>query len=276
MALSSLPKVLWDADPVFFRGDGGELRYYSACVLLSFLGGYALLSWQLRRGGGDVEEAGDFLSYGIPGMLIGARLGHVLFYDFEKFISHPAWALQIWQGGLASHGGVIGLALAMVLFTRRRAIPLLEGTDRLVFSALLGAVLFRIGNLFNSEIVGKPTDGSWGFAFLRRDGDPELLRHPTQIYEALFGLLVLAVLVVADRRWGAEKRARGALTGLALALYFSGRFLIEFLKEPEPPDLLWGLDMAQWLSVPAAVAGFVLLSRCLRKRAAAGWIVSPS
>ncbi len=273
--LSALPKVVWSQNPVVFPDASVQLRYYSVCVLLSFIWGYVLLSRQLRRAGVDVEEAGDFQSYGFWGLMIGARLGHVLFYDFEKLLQNPVWALQIWSGGMASHGGLIGLFLAMWLFTRRRAIPLLEGTDRLVFSVVLGSALWRIGNLYNSEIPGKPTDGSWGVYFPRLDHDAEVFRHPTQLYEALSSLALLAFLRAADRRLGGEKRPRGVLTGLALAIYFSGRILIEFWKEPEGA-MIGPFNTAQLLSIPLALAGLFVLQRSLQQRKAAGWLVSPS
>src|SRR6185295_10593732 len=130
---------------------GLELRYYSMLFVVVFLGGYALLKWQIERGGGPAEDAGDFIVYGVLGVLLGARLGHVLFYDFQHAVEDPAWILKIWTGGLASHGAVLGLITAMYLFTRRRAIPFIEGSDRFAFSAALGAALVRLGNLLNSE-----------------------------------------------------------------------------------------------------------------------------
>jgi prolipoprotein diacylglyceryl transferase len=266
-----MPKVTWDVAPTFWIGDQ-QFRYYSLCMIATFIGGYVMLSRQLRRGGADTEEAGDFLSYGIIALLAGARLGHVLFYDFDKVVADPVWALQIWKGGLASHGAAVGLAAAMWLFTKRRAIPFLEGADRLVPSAALGAVVMRVGNLFNSEIVGKPTDQTWGVAFPRYD-DTLLLRHPSQLYEAPFGLCLLVLLFAADRWWGRERRPRGALTGLFLSVYFLGRFLVEFIKEPEGA---WSgaLNTAQWLSVPGVLIGLWVLAQSLRDRKQSGWTVA--
>ncbi len=270
MALSLYPTLTWDVAPTFRIGDH-QFRYYSLCMIATFVGGYLLLSRELKRGGADVEEAGDFLSYGIIGLLVGARLGHVLFYDFERAVADPIWAFEIWKGGLASHGAALGLAVAMWLFTKRRAIPFLEGADRLVPSAALGAVFMRIGNLFNSEIVGKATDQTWGVSFPRRDYEM-LLRHPTQLYEVLLGLGVLSLLLAADRSWGGEQRPRGALTGVFLSVYFLGRFLIEFLKEPEGA---WSgvLNTAQWLSIPGLVIGLLVLRKSFRVRQQPGWAI---
>src|SRR5690606_30685260 len=127
------------------------LRYYSLLFVGVFLGGYALLHWQIMRGGGPEEAAGDFIVYGVLGVLVGARLGHVIFYDLDQALENPLWVLQIWTGGLASHGAVIGLIIAMYLFTKSRKVPFLEGADRFAFSAALGATLVRLGNFFNSE-----------------------------------------------------------------------------------------------------------------------------
>jgi prolipoprotein diacylglyceryl transferase len=253
----------WDVDPllVHFPAAWARLpvdgiRYYSLLYVLVFLGGYKLLDWQLRRAGGDPEDAHDFVLYGVVAVLIGARLGHVLFYEWQRFARDPLWSLEIHRGGLSSHGAALGLALALYAYTRRRRQSFVEGCDRFVFSAALGAILVRIGNLFNSEIVGKPTGASFGVRFPRYDGylDPPL-RHPTQIYEALLGLGVLGLLLWTDLRLGKERRPRGALVSLFLAAYFSGRFVVEFWKEVPPSETAWRLDTGQWLSIVPALAG---------------------
>jgi phosphatidylglycerol---prolipoprotein diacylglyceryl transferase len=274
-----VPKLTFDLDPVLATVGGSQIRYYGLCFVLSLLFGHLLLGWQLRRGGGDREESGDFLVLGAIGMFVGARIGHVLWYDFDRFVQDPTLMWKVWQGGLASHGGALGLGLAMHWFTRRRAIPFLEGTDRLALAVPVGAFLFRVGNLFNSEIVGKPTDGSWGIRFPRYDfangdfvsGDGPY-RHPTQVYEMALAALVFGLLFAADRRYGREARPRGVLTGLLLVSMFTGRFLVEFLKEP-----LAGVDgvlhRAQVLSVPFIVVGLAILVRSVRNPQRAGWVV---
>lgn len=269
-----MPSLVWNVDPVFVTIGASALRYYSLFFVVMLFGGYGLLRGQIRRGGGDVEEAGDFAAYGVPGLLIGARLGHVIFYDLSKAIDDPLWVFRVWTGGLASHGALVGLVLAMALFTRRRAMPLLEGTDRLVLSAALGAVLVRLGNFFNSEIVGKPTDGSWGVLFPRYDVGEPVPRHPTQLYESALGVALFVLLCVVDRRLGRERRPRGALTGVFLLAYFGGRFCIEFWKEVEglPPDV-W-LNWGQLLSLPCIVAGIWILRSSFRERRPSGWVVA--
>lgn len=255
-----------------FMPDHWGIRYYSLLFVFVFLGGHALLKWQIERAGGPSEDANDFIVYGVVGVLVGARLGHVLFYDLEKALENPIWIFQIWTGGLASHGAVLGLIVAMAVFARRRGIPFLEGADRFAFSAALGATLVRVGNLMNSEVVGKRTDGSWGFRFPRFDGyqDPPL-RHPSQIYEAILGISVLGLLVLIDRKLGREKRPRGALIASFFALYFTGRFFVEFFKEYEGISPDSPLRMGQILSLPGLLIGYAGLVWALKARLPAGW-----
>ncbi|HEV8244220.1 MAG TPA: prolipoprotein diacylglyceryl transferase [Polyangiaceae bacterium] len=247
-----------------------ELRYYSALFLGVFLGGYSLLKWQIVRGGGRAEDAGDFIVYGVLGVLIGARLGHVIFYDLDKAIADPAWIFKIWTGGLASHGAVMGLILAMWIFTKRRGIPFLEGADRFSLAAALGATLVRVGNWFNSEIVGRKTNQTWGVWFPRVDDVPTY-RYPTQLYEITLGLSVLLALYLIDKKLGREKRPRGALIASFFALYFSGRFFIEFFKEYEGIPSTSPLTMGQYLSIPGILIGWLGLYWSFKKRIPVGW-----
>lgn len=273
-----MPAFTWDVDPILVRFPDSwsglpveGLRYYSLLYVAAFLGGYKLLDWQLRRAGGDVEDAHDFVLYGVIAVVAGARLGHVAFYEWQRFLDDPAWVLQVHRGGLSSHGALLGLVLAMFAYTRRRRQSFVEGCDRLAFSAALGAVLIRIGNLLNSEIVGKLTGGDYGVRFPRYDGAGAPLRHPTQLYEAVLGAAVLAALLLADARLGKERRPRGALISLFLALYFGGRFLVEFWKEVPPSETAAGLSTGQWLSIAPALLGCWGWYRSRTRPVAARW-----
>ena len=167
----------------------------------------------------------------------------------------------------------LALLLAMYLYTRLRHQSFVEGCDRFAFSAALGTILVRIGNLFNSEIVGKPTFAAFGVRFPRYDTaaiEPPL-RHPSQLYEALLGLGVLLALWWADRALGREQRPRGALISLFLAGYFCGRFVLEFWKEAPAHEVWWGLNTGQWLSLPLALAGAAGAYLCARWRIRAQW-----
>jgi prolipoprotein diacylglyceryl transferase len=255
-----------------------ELRYYSLLFVVVFLAGYALLNWQIRRGGGALEDAGDFIVYGVIGVLAGARLGHVIFYDLEKAMDDPIWVFKIWTGGLSSHGATVGLIIAMYAFTKTRGVPFLEGSDRFSFSAALGAALVRIGNFFNSEIVGRPTHADWGVRFPRFDCPPSKgpecvaeLRHPTQLYEGGLALFTLLVLLWADRALGKEKRPRAALISLFFAVYFTGRLAIEFTKEYQVPALEGTFTMGQYLSLIPAFLGWYGLAWSLKHKLPVGW-----
>ncbi len=265
-----MPTFTWDIDPTFISLGPLPIRYYSLIFVGVFLGGYSLLRWQIVRGGGDEEDASDFIVYGVLGVLLGARIGHVLFYDLDKALKDPAWVLQIWTGGLASHGAVVGLILAMYLFTRRRGIPFVEGSDRFAFSAALGATLVRIGNFFNSEILGKATDQSWGVWFPRAD-KVRLLRHPTQLYEAALGIGVLVALYYFDRALGKEKRPRGALISMFFLLYFIGRFIVEFWKTHQTKEPTPYITMGQYLSVPGILIGLYGLYWAFSRKQPVGW-----
>lgn len=257
-----------------FLPDPIGLRYYSLLFVGVFLGGYAFLNWQIQRGGGSEETAGDFIVYGVLGVLLGSRFGHVLFYDLDKALADPLWVLQIWTGGLASHGAVLGLILAMYLFTKRRGVPFLEGADRFSFSAALGATLVRLGNFFNSEIVGREVpDQSWGVRFPRYDqGLAEApLRYPTQIFEVMLGLFVLLCLYLVDRGMGKEKRPRGLLISVFFLIYFTGRFCIEFFKEFQALETTSTLTMGQYLSIPGILIGIVGVVLSLQKKLPSGW-----
>jgi len=264
-----------------------QLRYYSLLFVVVFLGGHALLNWQVKRGGGSAEVASDFIVYGVIGVLVGARLGHVLFYDLDHAIQNPLWVLEIWTGGLASHGAVIGLIIVMYLFTKRRGVPFLEGADRFAFAATLGATVVRIGNLLNSEIVGRVVpDQSWGMKFPRADipgsmeqpsfGVEELAkvpyRYPSQLIEITLGCAVFVGLLIADRMMGKEKRPRGALISWFFVLYFGGRLFTERYKEIEalPKDSL--ISMGQWLSFPGLLLGLYGLYRAFKRREPVGWV----
>lgn len=237
-------------DPVLFHGPA-PLTYYGLVFALTMLGGFFLWRWQMLRGGHDEQTASIFLAYGLIAVVLGARLGHCLFYDLERCFSPWYTFLMVWRGGLASHGATVGLVLALLIFSLRHQITFSEVMDRFSFSAALGAGMIRLGNLFNSEIVGRVTDGGWGVRFPRHDQLPleqVPLRHPSQLYELGLGLLVLALLLVVDRRLGEVRRPRGLLGALFFVTYFAGRFVVEWFKEYQALPA-GGLTMGQWLSM---------------------------
>lgn len=276
-----MPNFTWDLDPVLFHFpswlaflpvDG--IRYYSLLYVGVFLGGHKLLDWQIQRAGGDEEQANDFLLYGVIAVLGGARMGHVFFYEWDRFVEDPMWLFMIHKGGLASHGAVLGVLLAIWIFTKLRRQSFVEGCDRLAFSGALGAILVRAGNFFNSEIVGRETHADWGVRFPRYDHVADApLRHPSQLYEMVLGIIVMATLIIADRLAGKEKRPRGLMLGIFLVVYFSGRFCVEYFKEFQTLEKGSGLTMGQWLSLIPTLVGVWLLVQCFKNPTTALWRV---
>lgn len=199
--------------------------------------------------------------YMIAGTILGARIGHVLFYEPEIVLNNPFELFAIWHGGLASHGGALGIITGLWLFHRkRRGYSMTWLLDRLAIVAALSGMCIRIGNLFNSEIVGRPTDVAWAFWFKQHDILP-VWRHPTQIYEALLCLVIFAGLWMMYRK-GVAIATPGRLFGIFLVVLFTGRFLIEFLKEHQVGfEASLPIDMGQILSIPFIAAGVWYLVR---------------
>lgn len=260
--------MVWDIDPIFLRVGVLEVRYYGVLFVAALFGGYSFWKWQIMRGGGTEREAERFLLPAALAVIVGARLGHVIFYEPERLFTHPVSVFYVWQGGLASHGATVGLMLTLWWYAKTSKTGLLEVCDRFTFSSAWGAALVRIGNFLNSEIVGRPTDLPWGVKFPRFDAGLPFsaipARHPSQIYEFFLGMGVLGLLFWLDRRLGGEKRKTGMLASAFLASYFTGRFLVEFFKAQQGLPESWPITMGQVLSVPFALLGFaglLLISR---------------
>lgn len=226
---------------------------------MGFILGYWIMVQIYRREHRPEENLSSLFLYIFLGALIGARLGHLLFYQPDYYLSRPWEILMIWQGGLASHGGFTGVLIALYLYVRKyRDMSFLELGDRLVIASLPAAGLIRIGNLFNSEILGEPTNLPWAIIFIRVDPIP---RHPAMLYEALTYLLVFTVLYVAY--WKTEIiKTPGRVLGLAFVIAFTARFLIEFVKEKQVPfEQGMVLNLGQLLSIPFILLGIFLLYR---------------
>lgn len=256
--------IIWDLDPELVRLWGSwPIRYYSLCFAGGIVLASLLVSRLLKRDGVPDRHTDRLATYIILGIVLGARLGHCLFYDFAYFSRHP-WEIilpfHFEQGqfqftgflGLASHGGAIGVLLAILIFCRQYQYRLLPLLDKIVIGGAFAAVFIRLGNFMNSEIIGKPTGTDFGVIFLRVD---HIVRHPAQLYEAFAYLLIFFLLV----RWyqrPAFRENSGRLFGSALVLIFSARFFIEFLKIDQVAfeQAMW-LNMGQWLSIPFVVIG---------------------
>ena len=203
----------------------------------------------------------DVLFYGVLGVIIGGRLGYVLFYKASYYFAHPLEILAVWQGGMSFHGGFLGVIIAMALFARRRKLAWLPITDFIAPLVPLGLAFGRLGNFINGELWGRPSDVSWAMIFPRVDNLP---RHPSQLYEfALEGVLLFALLWLYARK----PHPVGAVSGLFLIGYGSLRFLVEFTREPDNflGLLSLGMSMGQWLSLPMLMAGMVLMFLSARR-----------
>jgi phosphatidylglycerol:prolipoprotein diacylglycerol transferase len=251
--------IPWNASPEIFNLGPLTLRWYGLMFLMGFSLGYSLMKKACLAEGKPTEALDSLLVHLVLGTTIGARLGHCLFYDPAYYLSRPLEILKIWEGGLASHGGVAGVIFATWLFLRKNPeFNLFWLYDRLaIFTAMTGGFI-RIGNLMNSEILGKPTDGSWGVVFQRVDQIP---RHPAMIYESLsyFAIFALSYGIYLKKR---AKMPSGFLFGLILSLIFTARFFLEFFKENQSSfENEMAVNMGQLLSLPFVAIGIYLMLR---------------
>jgi len=247
---------LWNIDPVLLQLGPLELRWYGLLFAGGILAAYAAGARSFERAGGSREEANRLLVYVVVGTVVGARLGHCLLYEPAYYLSHPLEILAVWRGGLASHGGAVGIVVAVWLYARRAGRDLLWLLDRVAVAAPVAAGSIRVGNFFNSEIIGRPSAVPWAVVFDRVDASP---RHPAMLYEAAAYLVIFVVMLALDRQLKVRER-RGTLAGVLLVLVFSARFAIEFLKEPQEAfEAALPLDLGQLLSLPAVLIGLLLL-----------------
>lgn len=292
-----LPNVItWNVDPALFEIFGREIRWYSLLFALGLLILGPMIEERIwKREKLDPEWMNSLYIYVVLGTILGARLGHVLFYDPMYYLANPGKILAVWEGGLASHGGTIGIIIAVWLYSRKVVKkPILWTLDRLAVPTGLAAALIRLGNLMNSEIFGRMTDLPWAFRFLRSSEYHQVVAkaqssavltpleegilsgtagwHPTQIYEALGYLLVFVFCLWLYWRRDAARRYSGLILGYFLTGVFGLRILVESIKNVQEPwelDMLSsiGLNMGQLLSLPFVLAGLWLIIRAYRQGA---------
>jgi len=251
-------------DPVAFSVGPFSVRWYALAYIAGFLAGWAYASALVRsdRLWGEAphpkpETLIDLLLYCMVGTVVGGRLGQVFFYEFGYYAAHPLEILEIWNGGMAFHGGLLGVLLGAWYYARRFKIPFFTVTDILGIICPISILLVRIGNFINSEHWGRPTDVPWAIVFPEADEAP---RHPSQLYEAgLEGLLPLVVLSIVAQMGGFKRP--GLITGLFTLFYGLARIAMEFFREPDPqieqlPD---GLTMGMALSAPMVLVGITVV-----------------
>ena len=253
-------------DPVAFSIGPMSVRWYGLMYLAGFLIFSTLGRLRAREAwrGISVQDIDDLLFVGVFGVIVGGRLGYVLLYKPGDYLRDPLEIFKLWHGGMASHGGIIGVIIVMWLFARSRARSFLAVADFVVPLLPLGLAAGRLGNFINGELWGRPADPAvwpWAMVFPEHDSIP---RHPSQLYQfALEGLLLFVILWLYSRR----PRVAGTVACLFLIGYGTLRFIAEFAREPDQflGLLQWQLSMGQWLSLPMIVLGIVMMVLCLKR-----------
>jgi phosphatidylglycerol---prolipoprotein diacylglyceryl transferase len=270
-----LAAIDWTVSPEIFTIGPLTLRWYGLLFALGFLVGQRILIHIFKKDGHREEDVDELTVYMVLSTIIGARLGHCLFYQPDYYLAHPVEILKVWEGGLASHGATVGILFALFLYAnyrislsplkarkeKKKGQSYLWVLDRIVIVTALAGMMIRLGNLMNSEIYGEPTNLPWGFRFLNDPGNPtpDIPRHPTQIYEALFCLFLFILLFNIWRKRRLVMK-EGFIFSLFLILLFGSRFLVEFIKEPQVDfESKMALNMGQILSIPLVIAGTILL-----------------
>ncbi len=243
-------------DPVLLRVGGLEVRYYGLIFALGFLFAYFFLRWWAGKGrikNFSKENVDPFLFYVIMGVVLGARLFYVIFYNLSYYLENPTEIIAVWRGGLSFHGGLVGGLLGGLLYSRIKKIPALQLADASAIPLAFGLIFGRIANFINGELYGRVTSVSWCVQFPGAEG----CRHPSQIYEALKNLFITIVL------WNLKDRKHpdGFLFGMFVVLYSFIRFFIEFVREPDPQLglVLFGLTMGQVLNIVMFMIGIIFI-----------------
>jgi prolipoprotein diacylglyceryl transferase len=248
---------VWNINPVLLDLKFVQVRWYGLFFALAFLSGFYLMTKICEKERKDLN-LDSLLIYIVFGTIIGARLGHCLFYEPLYYLSNPVKILAVWEGGLASHGGGIGVLTALYLFVRKNNESFLWLVDRLSIPTALAGVFIRTGNFFNSEITGIKTSVPWAVVFIRNDSIP---RHPVQVYEAVSYFIIFLVLLFLYKINGKNIK-QGILFGIFLVMIFCVRIFLEFFKSVQSSyDLDFFLSTGQILSIPFIFAGLFLIFR---------------
>ena len=270
-----LLEITWKVNPAIFSIGDREIRWYALAFLFGFMIGYKIVERMFKRENLNLAWMDPLLFFTVGGTIVGARLGHCLFYAPQYYLANPVEILKMWEGGLASHGGVLGIIIAIYFFSKYYSHKsMLWAFDKLVVPTGLVAALIRLGNLMNHEVYGHPTDLPWGFRFIEnlpywmhRGAAPVFSppSHPTQIYEAICYLLTFALCMWLYFKKDAWKK-EGFIFGIFMICIFVSRFFIEFLKNvQEEFEVGMTLDMGQWLSIPFILLGIICVWRAMAK-----------
>lgn len=256
-------------DPVLIHLGPVSVHWYGIAYVVGLLVGWQYAVWLAKRFTPTITKAqiDDFMMWALAGIIIGGRLGHILFFELDRYLANPLEIFMTWKGGMSFHGGMLGVVIAIILYCRKINLPILRFGDILAAIAPIGLFLGRLANFINGELYGRVTDVSWGMLFPH--GGP-LPRHPSQLYEAaLEGLLLLIILHISWRT-AAIRDVPGRVTGLFLLGYGLARTLVEFVREPDAMHVILGMDLTtgQLLSLPMIVVGTYFIwqpKRCSEK-----------
>lgn len=250
----NLLSVIWNASPDMVSLGPLTIRWYGLMFAIGFLLGYVIVAKMFKHEGAPEKWLGTLLIYLIVATVVGARLGHVIFYEWDYYSRHLSEIPKVWEGGLASHGGAVACMLAVCLFSWFTAHKPISWTmDKVVIPIALVGAMIRFGNLMNSEIYGTPTDLPWGFIFVRNH--ETVAMHPTQIYESLAYLVLFGLLMWMYWKKNAEERPY-LITGVFFLWVFTARFLIEFVKNPQESwEAQMTINLGQILSIPFILFG---------------------
>jgi len=258
-------------DPVVFHLGPLALRWYGLMYVIAFIAFITLGKWRARRfpeRGVTEKEIDDMLIYGVLGVILGGRLGYVLFYKPHYYLEHPGEIIQIWTGGMSFHGGFIGVLIAVAVFCWLKKKRWITTMDFIAPLVPIGLGAGGIGNFINGELPGRYTDVPWGMWFPQADPQPHA-RHPSQLYQfGAEGVLLFAILWWYSRK----PRPPGAVSGAFLIGYGAQRFLVEFTRAPDDflGLLAMNLSMGQWLSIPMILIGIAMIAWAYRRRPSAG------
>ena len=255
--------IHWNANPEIFSLGPIHVRWYGLLFAGGFLVGYYIGEWMLKSENVPQTWIDSVFFYIIIATILGARLGHVFFYGWDYYSQNPGEILAVWHGGLSSHGGTLGILVALFIYSKvvsKRS--MLWIIDRIIVPTALVACFIRLGNLMNSEIYGVETSLPWGFIF-ERNGET-VAKHPTQLYEAFSYLITFVILMFLYLKTRAKNK-EGLIMGIFFILVFGSRFFIEFIKEDQEAfESGMFLNMGQWLSIPFVLGGIFLVIRALK------------
>lgn len=252
-------------DPVALSLGPIDIRWYA----LSYMAGFLLGWWAIKKFLEKYpsiyltkDKVDDLLTWIIIGVILGGRLGYVLFYNFEYYLQHPLDALMIWHGGMAFHGGLIGVITAMILFAVKNKIPFFAVADRVAVVTPIGLFFGRIANFINGELYGRASDVPWAMVFIEGD----VARHPSQLYQAATEGLILFTILFIAQRFATVRNHYGILSGLFLSGYAFMRFFVEYTRQPDSQlgYLIGGLSMGQLLCIPMFLAGIAIIAYALK------------